>query len=181
VSNRNALRDGLAAISRHHPAFSSEIERLADAFCNGDTDPLLREQARITAENEYTLMCVRAECVARIERMRDPSALPFSDINASFARARARIRQAELTYAQLVKAKARAAEATNGAVNDGPSQATRQPEPRALRQECEAIFLALPDFERLERYERRAWSRRRRAMDQFIAIKCLRDFHASRS
>jgi len=34
---------------------------------------------------------------------------------------------------------------------------------------------------RLERYDRRAWSRRTRAMERFIAIKCLRDFEASQS
>ena len=30
---------------------------------------------------------------------------------------------------------------------------------------------AMPDLERLARYERRAWSRRRRAMRNFMAIK----------
>jgi hypothetical protein len=43
------------------------------------------------------------------------------------------------------------------------------------------MVLALPELKRLERYDRRAWSRRRRAMERFIAIKCLRDFEASRS
>jgi hypothetical protein len=43
------------------------------------------------------------------------------------------------------------------------------------------MVLALPELKRLERYDRRAWSRRTRAMERFIAIKCLRDFEASRS
>ena len=74
--------------------------------------------------------------------------------------------------------KSKSKKATGNAAMGTASQTIR---PSELRDECEAMVLALPELERLERYERRAWSRRRRAMEQFIAIKCLRDFEASRS
>jgi hypothetical protein len=72
-------------------------------------------------------------------------------------------------------------EATGNAAKGTASQTIRPCEPRVLRDECEAMVLALPELERLERYERRAWSRRTRAMERFVAIKCVRDFEASRS
>jgi len=41
------------------------------------------------------------------------------------------------------------------------------------RDEFEAMREAMIDLDRLGRYERRAWSRRHRAMREFIAIKAL--------
>ena len=43
------------------------------------------------------------------------------------------------------------------------------------RDEFDAMRLALPDLDRLERYERRAWSRQKRTIQRFIEIKsaCL--------
>jgi hypothetical protein len=202
ASNSNALRHGVAAINRRHPKYSAEIERRAEEYCNGDNDPLLMEQARIAAENDLILAHVRAARIASIERLRDPDAFPYTDVKGSFARARAKIREAKLIYEQLVEAKAKAADAKDGAGGDGkpgpPSNSAgkeatsngatgtqsptiRPSEPRALRDECEAIALALPELKRLERYDRRAWSRRTRAMERFLAIKCLSDFEASRS
>jgi hypothetical protein len=203
ASSLNALRHGVAAINRRHPKYSAEIERRAEEYCNGDTDPLLMEQARIAAENDLILAHVRSARIACIERLRDPDAFPYTDVKGSFARARAKFREAKLLYEQLVEAKAKpeAADAEHDAASDGktgpPSNSKSneatgnaatgtpstvpQPNPRALRDECEAIVLALPELRRLERYDRRAWSGRTRAMERFVAIKCLRDFEASRS
>jgi len=44
-----------------------------------------------------------------------------------------------------------------------------------MRGEFDAMRLALPDLKRLERYERRAWSRRKRAIRDFIEIKSRRE------
>ena len=76
-ASRNALRHGLAAISRHNPAYFPEIGRMASAYCEGDTDPLLFEQALIIAESDIILICLGGERLAAIERMRDPDAIPF--------------------------------------------------------------------------------------------------------
>jgi len=43
--------------------------------------------------------------------------------------------------------------------------------PMQERDEFDAMREAMPDLERLGRYERRAWSRQKRAMREFIAIK----------
>ena len=43
------------------------------------------------------------------------------------------------------------------------------------RNERQAVLEALPDLIRLDRYERRAWSRQRRAIRSFMRIKSTRD------
>jgi hypothetical protein len=45
------------------------------------------------------------------------------------------------------------------------------PKPIELRDELDAMGRALPDLDRLARYERRAWSGRNRAIRNFIEIK----------
>jgi hypothetical protein len=199
-THQNALRHGLSVLNRHNSAYFPEIERIAWAYCEGDADPLLFEQALIIAENDMILMCVNAECLAAIERMRDPHATPFSDTKASFARARARFAQAQVAYAKLVEAKAKTSEAgnviTNGeAVDSVPGKNSTRSEdptgntaashwagaarvPHSPRQceEFEAMRRAAPDLARLERYRRRAASRRKRAIREFIFIRSLREF-----
>lgn len=186
-SSRNALRHGLAAISRHNPECLPEIERIANALCKGDTDPLLFEQALIFAENDYILRCVRSEGLAAIERMRDPTATPFTKPREALARAKARFRQAKRAYEQLLAAKAKnaatnskdrhpAPSPTNNMVTSNDlSEPVREPKPLAMRDEFDAMRLALPDLRRLERYERRAWSRRKRAIRDFIEITSRRE------
>jgi hypothetical protein len=176
-ASRNALRHGLAAISRHNPAYFPEIGRMATAYCEGDTDPLLFEQALIIAESDIILICLGAERLAAIERMRDPDAIPFSDSKASLARARARFAQAKRAYAQLVKAKqAKAGSTSDTGKASISAQKNKGPHPPAQRDECDAMCRAAPDLTRLERYERRAASRRNRAIREFIFIKSLREF-----
>jgi hypothetical protein len=183
-ASRNALRHGLAAIKRDDPAFFPQIERRAKALCNGDTHPLLFEQALIIAENDFIFECVRRERIHAIERMRDPDATPFTKPREALARAKARIRQAELAYEQLLAAKAKNTAATNckdrhpgsgptnnpSTSNGSSSEPIREPKPLAMRDEFDAMRLALPDLRRLERYERRAWSRRKRAIREFMEI-----------
>jgi hypothetical protein len=47
--------------------------------------------------------------------------------------------------------------------------------PIRSRDEFEALRLAMPDLDRLARYERRAWSRQKRALREFIEIKSRRE------
>jgi hypothetical protein len=69
-ASRNAFRHGLSTISRDNPLCLDRIERLARAYCADDDDPLLLEQARIIAEDDIILMCVRAKRVSLFERIR---------------------------------------------------------------------------------------------------------------
>jgi hypothetical protein len=202
-ASRNALRHGLAGVSRLNPAYFPQIERIAKAYCEGDTDPLLLEQALIIAENDVILMCVNEQALAAIARMRDPDAIPFSRPKASLARARARFAQAQRTHAELVKAKERAAAldnvdnsamrtekagdlaqeeasncgadcATAGASENRSVDGAQAHDVRAQCDEFEAIVRAQPDLRRLERYQRRATSRRNHAIEDFIFIKSMR-------
>jgi hypothetical protein len=147
-------------------------------------------------------MYVNAKCSAAIERMRDPHAIPFSDTKASFARARARLAQAQLAYAELVEAKTKTSEAGNIVINTGEgmdsvpgknstrsedatagntaashsTSAAQEPHPPAQCDDFDAMRRAAPDLARLERYRRRASSRRNRAIREFIFIRSLREF-----
>jgi type II secretory pathway predicted ATPase ExeA len=152
---------------------------MAKAICNGNTDPLLFEQALVIAENEMVRRCVRAEVIAMIERLRDITLKPLSRDN-SLARAKARFGQAKLRYRQLVQAKAKKIATTTGKEKNwlqeqeseaAQSQATRMQKPIRSRDEFDALRLAMPDLDRLARYERRAWSRQKRAFREFIEIK----------
>jgi hypothetical protein len=181
-ASRNALRHGLAAITRHNPTLSPDVERMAKALCRDDQNPLLFEQALMIAENEIVLLCVRAERVAAIERLRDITATPLAKPDNSLARAKARFREAELAYEQLVQAKAKNITLNNCEARDPTpkqqSEATQfslQPKPIKLRDEFDAMRHAMPDLDRLERYERRAWSRQKRAIRNFMQIKSTSD------
>jgi hypothetical protein len=183
-SARRNLRHGLAAISRHNPALWPEIERIAKAICNGDGNPLLFEQATVIAESEMVLRCMRLEKVRLIERLRDPRAKPLSRKDNSLARAKARFRLVKFRYKSLLQAKpnnvARPSGQGRNMSREGGSEA-KQPRPTKrkkirTRDEFDALRRALPDLERLARYERRAWSRRKRAIRELIAIKADHDY-----
>jgi hypothetical protein len=181
-ASHNALRHGLAALT-YKPAAFAEVERIAKAICNGDTNPLLFDQALVIAENEMVRRCVRVEAIALIERLRDITVKPLSRDN-SLTRAKVRFRQAKLRYRQLVRAKAKKIVTTTGKEKNSlqeqeseaaQSQATRMQKAIKSRDEFDALRLAMPDLDRLARYERRAWSRQKRAFREFIEIKSRRE------
>ena len=145
---------------------------------------LLFEQALVIAENEMVLRCVRVEAIALIERLRDITAKPLSKRDNSLTRAKARLGQAKLRYRQLVQAKAKKIATTTGNEKNSlqeqesgaaQSQPTRMQRPIKSRDEFDALRLAMPDLDRLGRYERRAWSRQKRAFREFIEIKSRRE------
>lgn len=181
-ASHNALRHGLAALT-HKPAAFAEVERIAKAICNGNTDPLLFDQALVIAENEMVRRCVRVEAIALIERLRDITVNPLSRDN-SLTRAKVRFRRGKLRYKQLVQAKAKTIATTTGGEKNSlqeqesdaaQSQPTRMQKPIKSRDEFDALRLAMPDLDRLARYERRAWSRQKRAFREFIEIKSRRE------
>ena len=97
-TRRNALRHGLAAISRNRPEIYAEIEPIATAICGGATDPLLFEQGLIIAENAFVLRCVQAERIAAVERCRDAAVTALATGDLGFAQAQARLARAKLAY-----------------------------------------------------------------------------------
>jgi hypothetical protein len=145
----NALRHGLAATTRHKLALSPEIERIARTLCRDEKDPLLFEQALIIAENEIVLLGVRAARVTAIEQRRHDKDKNI-EINSAVER---------------------------GSVQKQPfeaSQAVPQLDARELENEFDAMRRAMPGFDQLERFERRAWLHRKRAIRNFIEIKSNR-------
>jgi hypothetical protein len=184
-ASRNALRHGLAAISRDNPAFFPDIERLAKAICNDQADPLLFEQALIIAESEFILICVRAERIAAIERLRDPSAVSLVNPKNILAKAKAKFLAARLTFEKLAAATPKTERHQNGQPPDAPDpsadgnsepevhkpQLASQPKQIESYDEFCAVYRALPELDRLLRYERRAWSRRKRAIRTFTSLQ----------
>jgi hypothetical protein len=59
-------------------------------------------------------------------------------------------------------------------VDDATPDQAREENAVNLRDEHEALKVAVPDLVRLERYERRAWSRQKRAIREFMSIKASR-------
>jgi hypothetical protein len=143
ASSRNALRHGLASISCRNPAFAPRIEGIARAICPDTSNPSLFEQALIIGETTCVLGCVCAERIARVERLLDATPSPPPTATAP-EKDRAK---RELTT--------------------------------ALRGEREAMLLAMPlhlgrpgvaGIDPLDRYERRALSRRNRAVQRFLEV-----------
>ena len=81
-SSRNARRHGLAAFNTNDPAMSGQIKQLVDAICQGDDDPLLREQAVAIAETQLWLSRIGTEKVAALERLRDPEEVALTGANS---------------------------------------------------------------------------------------------------
>jgi hypothetical protein len=159
VASRNALRHGLASISCRNPAFAPRIEGIARAICPDTSNPSLFEQALIIGETTCVLGCVCAERIARMERLLDgtPSPPPMP------------------TAPEKDRAK---------------RDTKREPSSTRPRVEVEPMHLAMPlhrgtagvaGIDPLQRYERRALSRRNRAVQRFLEMMenkaCRRDPH----
>jgi len=177
AASRNALRHGLTTISYRNPAFAREIEERAKALCDGDANPHLFRHAVIIAECDFVLRLIRRETVAVIERCRDRNAIALAKGDNSIALAKARRRKTERALAELKSI---------GITLDGldaiiPEHLTQEgaderrkyeplEPPTQDRDEVDAFCEAIPDLKKLERYERRAWSRRKRAIRDFIGM-----------
>jgi hypothetical protein len=123
-ARNNALRHGLAAMPRAHPAAWAKIERMAKAICAGDHHPLLFERALLIAADDFVLRRVCTERVAVIERLRHGKVRALGD-----------------------------------------TQTPKQ------RDEAEAMREGIAELRRLDRYERRAWPRLKRAVRAWSEVK----------
>jgi hypothetical protein len=180
-ASRNAWRHGLSTISRLNPAMSDEIERMATDVCGGEHDPQLREQALIFAENTVLLRFVRTEMIAVIERLRDIDAVALAKGDNGLAVAKARSQEADIAWQELIRLWPKYPDAGYLRQVGVPQVAAPESSDEARpvwkdtsldeRDEFETLREAIPDLERLARYERRAWSRQKRAVRMLIAIK----------
>lgn len=173
-SSRNALRHGLSTVHRHHPKFAKEIYRLASAICEGAHKPPWFTEALTIAECEVVLTCIDRERVGLIERVREADAVGLNRRDGLLAQAKARFRsiQSAGEESDWIAAKRAAAKDGTGAQFCLP----RPPrwEPVGERDDLDAMREARRDLTRLDRYERRARSRRHKAIRALIAIKSSR-------
>jgi hypothetical protein len=102
IASRNALRHGLTAIVHRHPLPSADLEELAKALCGCDDDPSLLAQARIIANNELVLRAISAQELADVERCREPTAVALAKGDNSMALAKARSRETEQAFKELI-------------------------------------------------------------------------------
>jgi hypothetical protein len=179
-SSRNAFRHGLAGFNNQNQALFEQIEQMAKAICRKESNPLLFEQALLIAENELLLRCVRVEQVSVIERLRDGTAIALAKGDNRLALAKARAKEGAQAYDELVRFNPEFVVGMYGGIvppkikrkkPNEPPEPPWNPTPPIERDEHDALCEAIPDLNRLRRYERRAWSRRRRAVRAFIAIQ----------
>jgi hypothetical protein len=176
----NARRHGLSTIARGNPTFLPEIERMAKAICADDTNPPVLDQALIIAENALVLRCVQAERVAVVERLWDAKATALAKRCNYAALVKARMREFELAHDELEQIEpivysmmepGRTMPLWEGGSGKNKGEYY---EPVPERDEVDAMRAAMPDLVRLMRYERRAWSRQKRAIRRFMNAKLLK-------
>jgi hypothetical protein len=200
-SSFNALRHGLAAAHRRQHAPAAAVERLAQAICGDQQDGDLYSAARAIAENEFVLSAIRQQKIVVIERLKEATAIALRKGDNSLTLAKARFLQAWLDHREIQKLvpqvmnkyelKGRLEVLAGDLVPIQikvlleEEEPTEEEEERALdrarkevkrqqRTEYEALEEAIPDLIRLERYERRAWSRQKRAIQEFVLMKFAR-------
>ena len=148
---------------------------MANAICEGDDDPLLLEQALIVAECEVLLRGINLQSVQLVERLLYAVAGPIA--KGKFSRADQIVARGNQNMSDLSRLEALFA-AYNKDQLAGAKEGLRPPDKSSWsftfvneRDEHDALCEAIPDLQRFARYERRARSRQKRALNAFIAIK----------
>jgi hypothetical protein len=199
-SSLNAMRHGLTA-KHHRPTVPPDaVDCLALAICGGQDDAELVAAARAIAENEFVRSAIQQQKMIVIERLKEATAIALRKGDNSFTLAEARFMEAWLAYREIqslipqVRAKFRdrlgppnpddyeivpfqikaLLEEPTEAEEERALELARKEIRRQQRNEYEALEEAIPDLIRLERYNRRAWSRQKRAIQQFVLIKFSR-------
>ena len=198
----NALQHGLAVIMHDRSIPSGEVACFAKALCGDDSDPALLAHAKVIAQNEMVLRAIREQQIAVIERLREPTEVALTKRDNRLKLAKARSKQTRRSVKEIARRLPSVLEKYRDRLEPqdfDPSpyelvplslkvlleEPDPQEEQRALdlawkqieqqqRDEHEAMQEATPDLVRLERYERRAWSRQQCAIREFLNIKFTR-------
>jgi hypothetical protein len=190
-SSRNAYRHGLATFkSSRDPTMAKKVLQMVDVICQGDGDPLLRERAARIAASQLWLWCIQKEKVAVLERLRDPKTNSLTGGRSRRARA-SDLREIKLRIRVLDAAGPQFLEMDDivAATAEAGRDPQQEPVPKHLeaawppaflkaskktplwRDEYQVMREGIHDLERLNRYERRALSQRKKAIREFMAIK----------
>jgi len=169
-SAQNALQHGLTRVSSRHPLYREDIYAIARLMCGEDGRPDLFETAVRVAECDVLIREIRSYQTQLIARLRDPQCYPIP--LAGFER---KLRLA------AHRAILEMGERLEKAVPSRNAPPEKKAEFDKLADEyfavCEdrkpetALMLSVPELLRLTRYERRAWSRRKRGFLQFMAVQ----------
>jgi hypothetical protein len=145
-SRRNALRHGLSVPLVNVPGMCAEVEKLARIIAGANADDTQLGHARMVAEAQLDLMRIRGIKSAIMNSLTAKVNPPSAGI-----------------FAEEVKISSEGGDA--GLVSDDFSSEG------GCSQELAMIPPVLRQLSRLERYECRAISRRRRAMRAFLAVQ----------
>jgi hypothetical protein len=193
------VQHGLARANFGRERLSDRVEELAKAIGQNSSDPFLYEQAVIIAENQILLDRVRVAKVAAIESCKRQLASPMGTLLlAGFPSLDLDIvleHFYRVEFKQLAKLITRNTAAIRVLRSMGPKtsnppklskapflrnlaeelnltkdgQSTNRPSDEVAQAEC--VIMAIPKLLRLERYERRALSRRKRAIRRFDMLR----------
>jgi hypothetical protein len=144
-SSRNAYRHGLTVSITSSEGFAKQLDKFAREIAGDTEDPILLECARAIAQAEFDLARVRRAKVALIER-----ASVFGELDPPRLTLTQMIRLLNADWGTLIAPKPIDASATM------PSQESDR--------SAEAVRRVLPELRKLDRYERRAATRRDRAI-----------------
>jgi len=162
----NALTHGLSARLAPNPLFVQQSRQLALVLCGGQEDEVLFEKALKIAEYHHVLHRVRTHRMMVIEGLSDPMAIAFSkNLQA----------QSDLAERDYVYPKLTGTMRSPIYENNANLRKKSKYEPLLDRDEIQMMKAASRDLGRIERYERRAWSRLNRAIRDFIATRALKD------
>ena len=168
-SCRNSLRHGLNLINRHYPQYAPAIEEIAAGLCGGRQDGELREHALTIAECDLVLASARAQAALITDRFRDATVLSHTKDGKSYLKTLKatfrRCKDYDKLYAFYTRKRRKETEIERKIKGRELFKAFWDP---AARDDTEAIRAAASDLLRLERYMRRAWSRRRKALRAFV-------------
>jgi hypothetical protein len=143
VSRVNAMTHGLSASVLRHPHSAGAIEAFARALCGTDDDLVLFAHAVQIAERRMELRAIRAYQAAVVERWRDGLAGQSGNWDC---------------FPDAIDGKTLELAGTQ---NEGEGRDEHGPP------------IATAELTTLENYERRAWSRLKRAIREFMTTKAL--------
>ena len=155
-ARRNACRHGLCSSISSSAAFAKELEQLARKIAEDTKDQLILQHALTIAQAELELTRVRRAKVALIQRVCAFGTLDTGDVLI--------VEGLALKPLQVLKILA-GGRITNLQRWIDPAATLPNQEPDRT---AEAIHRALPELLKLDRYERRASSRRHKAVMAFI-------------
>ena len=152
----NAYRHGLRSRCLAPDSYAQEIEDLTNKFAGESRGPIALEWARTAAEATFELARVRRVRTAMIEQVihmgRLPAELPFGSVKE------VRLLSRWLKHRQMMPADLNSSRAANLPLHEPDRTA-------------EAVRCLLHEFRILARYEGRAWSRRKKALEALNATK----------